>query len=383
MSSHGIERYEVHKAGVAALIRDALVASGARIVTDADPNWAPLVFHILTPRGEALELICYAFHANRYRQGGRPKDEHRFQIKYGSDFHRYHDIFIASGRSAVTLMFGVHEDAGIFVAVDPTMHNPTWFSTSIELKDHHIDEAQRGWAGWERERKAGGRRKAPPPRAEEESWMTEVLLGFTPENFLRYVQFERLATGLDPGERLLTIDRLATVPEGTGLHPLERELGMTAPQILDMIGDAFRLKVAVRGGAAEYHLRKHLEAIPGMSSVELIDQDGKPDFRVVYGDRPPVFVECKNVLRRQPGGVTRVDFQRTRAAKGEPCSRYYKPDDFQLLAACLHPISEKWDFRFASTGSLPAHPKCPGRLSDKVTVAGPAWTNDITLLLGR
>ncbi len=376
----GMERYRVSRHADVAMIVDALEKSGAKIIRPPDPTQAPFEITIETPRGEALELVCYAFHANKYEQGKRPGDEHRFQVKYGSDFSRYHQIYIADERNRVTLMFGVHVEAGIFVAVDPAMHETTWFSKSIEFKDEHVEGArERGWIGWERERSVA-RRKAMKPFA---SYEDEVLLAFTPEHFLRYVELERMATGLPPGRRLLWIDTFAP-GEQTRLarpHSLETELQLPASKIMDIINDAFRLKVAVRGSVAEKHLLDQVTGMPGVTSARTLDEDGRPDLEVVYKKRRPVYIECKNVGRTPVAAGPKVDFQKTRAAKSDPCSRYYQASQFEILAACLQPITEAWEFKYCLTAQLPPHRTCPGRLSQRVVVSGVTWEQPLVDLL--
>jgi hypothetical protein len=381
-----MERYEgVHgKANVEAIAR-ALKTCGARILRAPNPNVAPFEFQILTPDGETIDLVCYAFTANRYRQSGRPKDEHRFQVKYGSDFQRYHELFVDPARKKVTLMFGWHEQKRLFIAVDPMMHTPTWFSMSVEFKEAELRQAKRaGWHGWERERSAAGRRKREMPNA---SFMTEAVLALTPKNFLRYVALERIASGMDPGERLLLVDRIEKQsskgegPTPVAGHPLERQLGLSASEILDVLGGSFRLLVAVRGSVAEHHLEQQLRRTKGIEEVVRIDEDGKPDFEVAFAGRR-FLIECKNVLRRSTKAGPKVDFQKTRAAKGDPCSRYYKRDQFHVLAACLHPVNERWEFTFVPTASLPVHGRCKDRISDKILVTGPAWKESLTAVLG-
>jgi hypothetical protein len=349
-------------------IIDALELCGAQILEPPDPGLAPFVTTILTPQGERLRLVLYAFTANKYRQAGRPEDEHRFQIKYGGDLSGYHQIHIGDGTSEVTLMLGVHLEAGLFVAVDPAMHAYTRFSRSVEFKEQDLQVTQAtGWHGWERDR-SSGRRKLPAPR---EDFRTESVLAFRPENFLRYVTFERVASGMDTGERLLLANRMITPPSSSREpHPLELELGLSAGAILDMIGNASRLKIAVRGSAAEHHLGRYLEAQGEFTRVESIDKDGQPDFSVTFrGDE--YLIECKNVLRRtNKSGDAKVDFQKTRASKNNPCSRYYRPNQFHLLAACLHPVTEQWEFRFAATTALAPHKTCEGRLASNVVVNG-------------
>ena len=381
-----MKRYAVvRREAIVAKIEQALVAGGARITKAANPRIAPFEFGIQTKSGEALELVCYAFTANQYRQGGRPADEHRFQVKYGSDFDRYHTLFIDPHRKKVTLMFGVHLERDLFVGVDPRVHSPTWFSSSIEFKTAALDEAgARGWHGWERDR-SDARRKAPRP---EESLQTEAVVACRPEHFLRYVEFERVAGGLDCGERLLLSDRIErkigsgnSSDNGPAQHPLEVQLGLSANEIFDVISGAFRLAAAVRGGVAEHHLERHLRSVPGVTRVRHIVEDGKPDFEVRYGRRS-FLIECKNVLARRQKNLPKVDFQKTRASKSDPCSRYYKASQFDVLAACLHPVTQEWEFRFSPTQILQPHPRCAGRLASNVLVSE-GWPEDLRAVLDR
>jgi hypothetical protein len=380
-----VERYKVRRDAVVAQIEEALRASGAQILESANPRMAPFEIAIRTPTGERLDLVCYAFTANEYRQGGRPPDEHRFQIKYGSDFDRYHNIYIDANRNKITLMFGVHLEWGLFVAVDPRMHTPTWFSSSVEFKTSNLRSAKfKGWHGWQRERSDARRKQRRP----EENLQTETVIALRPENFLRYVQFERVATGLDCGERLLLSDRIENslgegeiLLPGTGRHPLELQLGLPASDILHIISGAFRLAAAVRGGVAEHHLERYLREVQGVRNIRHIIEDGKPDFEVEYRRRP-FLIECKNVLARTQQGLPKVDFQKTRASKADPCSRYYRPTQFHILAACLHPVTLKWEFRFTQTGTLAPHPKCQGRLASNVLVKS-NWPDDLRVVLDQ
>lgn len=377
-----IERYYgVHGEQNVAAITAALEKCGATILSAPDPRVAPFEYTIRTPQGEHVDLVCYAFTANKYKQDGRPSDEHRFQLKYGSEFSRYHHLYIDPSRRKVTLMFGVHHELGLFVAVDPAMHNPTWFSVSVEMKQANLDDAlDVGWAAWERERSAA-RRKIDAPLL---NLQTEAVCAFRPEHFLRYIAFERIATGIDTGERMLLADRVgramslrAPLPAAKG-HPLEEALGLSAHEILDVLGGSFRLLVAVRGSVAEHHLEGVLRSATGVAEVQRIDEDGQPDFKVRYRARS-FRIECKNVLRRvRKDGVPRVDFQKTRASQNSKCSRYYDPKQFEVLAACLHPVNERWEYRFCSTQTLPEHEECPGKLSSKVAVRGDAWSDDVT-----
>ena len=131
----------------------------------------------------------------------------------------------------------MHLETGLFVDVDPRMHSPTWFPRSVEFKTSDLEAARaREWHGWERKR-SDARGKVRP----EESLLTETVIAFEPDQFLRYVEFERLASGLDCGERCRLADRIeksllqgTAVSSAPGRHPLEIQLGLPASDILDM-----------------------------------------------------------------------------------------------------------------------------------------------------
>ena len=366
------------KRPILSFVAEALERSGVVILSRPSPDEAPFLFRVRLPTGEELWLLCYAFLANKYLQKGRPADEHRFQIKYGGQLGGYHDVFIDRTRAIVTLFFGAHLEEGVFIAVDPAMHNPTRFSSSVEIKTRELEEARRrGWFGYERER-SDARRQQPAPMA---SNATETVVAFTAEHFLRYVQLECLATGLDSAGRWLLVERLA--PRSTSaVHPLENQFELSATQILDVISKASRLHTAVRGGVAELHLKRHLETVSELTKVVSLDEDGRPDFVVGYSGRD-FTVECKNLLRSATATKPRIDFQKTRASKSDPCSRYYRSDAFDVLAACLHPLTQRWEFRFCRISTLARHSKCQDHCSPRVVAAGDNWFEDIREVLLR
>ncbi len=235
-----VKRYTGLKRGeIVGRIESALWESGGEVVKSGDPSVAPFEFTVKPPRADQRELVCYAFTASEYRRTGGPPDRHRFQIKYGSDSDRCHKLYFDPRGKQTTLLFGVHLEMGLFVAVDPRMHSPTWFPRSVEFKTSDLEAARaRRWHGWERER-SSARLKVTRP---EETLLTETVIAFQPNQFLRYVEFERLASGLDCGERCRLSDRieeglsqgepLRSVP---GRHRLEMQLGLPASDILDMV----------------------------------------------------------------------------------------------------------------------------------------------------
>jgi hypothetical protein len=166
-------------------------------------------------------------------------------------------------------------------------------------------------------------------------------------------------------------------------HQLLDELNPAPEALLDLIASASRLKMAVRGWVAESHLETLLKGIDGVSECARLQGDGKPDISLRWRGRKPLLIECKNVLRTTyAGGIPKLDFQRTRAAKSDPCSRYYARTDFDIVAACLHPVTERWEFRFALTSGLPAHGQCEGRIDNNIRVDEVTFAPTIQQLLG-
>jgi hypothetical protein len=142
--------------------------------------------------------------------------------------------------------------------------------------------------------------------------------------------------------------------------------------------------MAVGGWVAETHLEAHLKRVEGITECIRLHGDGKPDISLRWRSSSPIYIECKNVLRTTYAGrVPKLDFQRTRAAKSDPCSRYYMPSDFQVIAACLHPVTEQWEFRFALTSELPTHGSCPGRIDNNIRVSGDSFSSQIDVVLQK
>ena len=131
-------------------------------------------------------------------------------------------------------------------------------------------------------------------------------------------------------------------------------------------------------------METHLKTVPGVSDCVRLEGDGKPDISLRWKGGKPILVECKNVLRTTyADGVPKLDFQRTRAAKSDPCSRYYMPDDFQVVAACLHPVTEAWTFSFALTRELPPHATCNGRINNNIRVDDKYFSPKIDRILEK
>lgn len=382
----GPRYYKVKASARGPLLRfmlDGLRGAGCRVLFASPPDRAPFVITFETQDGERMGVAAYAFLATRTPTRNRPQDERSFQVKYGEkrDFvtDNSHVLWQDPMGLFTTLLIGIDPEQGFFVAADPEAHNPTKFFIRIEFKDEHADAIrENGWHGWERARRAG-------PMAEP----VEVLVGGTRDAFLDLIRFERAAYGMTPGDRQLLaekrelirgarpVDDLVVETDPVLAHPLLRELDLGAEDVLELIAGARRLKMAVRGWVAEEHLRATLAMVEGVTRCERLDEEGGPDLLIRYRDGPKLTIECKNVLRtlNKARNLPRIDFQRTRAAKGDPCSRYYAPDDFNIIAGCLHAVTEHWEFRYAIPARLDAHQKCMGKLASNVLV-DERWSSD-------
>ena len=364
---------------------DALKTCGCRIIHASEPDRAPFRVSFVLPNGERMGIVTYAFLANTKLTRNRPDDEHRFQVKYGSKDDHVHELWQDPFGLYTTLFVGINPERGFFVGADPVLHSPTKFFISVEFKDEQAQEVDRvGWHAWERDRRA-----ADDP--------VEVLVGGKPESFLRYVLFERDALGEDQGHRQLLAERserlilpytsrvpnglVVPAPSSERLHTLAQEFAMTEAEVLDLIASTPYVKKAVRGSVAEEQLVRYLATLPGVSDAQRVPGEGEVDVSARLNGGRAIGIQCKNVLRqRSKAGLARVDFQRTRAAKADPCSRYYSPSDFDVVAACLHAVTEKWTFKFALPSKLDPHASCVGKIASTVRV-DERWSEDARQVL--
>jgi hypothetical protein len=331
------------------------------------PDRAPIYLGIQGRNDERIGVLCYPFRCNPPPIRRRAPDEHRVQIRYGGEaswIEGDHRLGLDIAGVDTTIVVGVHLEADLLIGLDPLRYDPLPMGISIEFRQHHVDQAQRsGWHVWERETRAGRR------RASRAAAGLETLIAFTPERFLAYVGFERRASGLglDPPLRYRAAEVAASDPMVSGSgggHDLEEEFNLSSKEILELIADRARLTVAVRGGVAEHHLAEHLRRDPMVADRRLIDRDGEPDFDVILTDGRRVLVECKNVSpHRYSDGHPKVEVQKTRSQRDDPAGRFYRPDQFDVVAACLYPVSGVWSFRFKATRRMPRHESHPDRLA--------------------
>jgi hypothetical protein len=344
----------------------AVVASGARLLYSSEHTRAPVFVGVELPENdERLGILSYPFRATSNEIRNRPPDEHRLQIRYGCEASWAEDHPLAFDVAGVdtTLVLGVHPEAGIFVGLDPLLYDPLPMGISIEFKDAHVaDVHQTGWSAWERVNRGGTRRSTARSLTG-----LETLIGFTPNQLIRYVRLEREATslGLDPVLRMRaalgsSATQLATVTR----HQLEETFHLTSQELLEIISSRRRLTVAVRGGVAEHHLLKTLRDDPDVVSAQQIDRDGPPDVEATLRDGRLLRVECKNGEEHgYANGDGRVEVQKTRASKNDPASRFYEPGQFDVLAVCLWPDEGPPRFVYRRTDQLERHSGFEDRLA--------------------
>lgn len=350
-----------------AYLLDAVGRSGGTVLYASETTRAPVFLGVQGADDERLGLLCYPFRCNPPPIAGRDPDEHRVQVRYGGErswSEEEHPLGHDIAGIDITLVLGLHPSADVIVGLDPLLYDPLPMGISVEFKQAEVDAIRRdGWHAWERLNRPGRRRGTPRGREG-----LETIVGIRPERLLDYVRFERQASslGLDSSLRLVTAERAAVEPPSPlrGLHPLEEEFQLTSQEILEIICQRARLAVAVRGGVAERHLDAHLHADPLVESAELIDRDGEPDFRVALRDSRVVLVECKNVSpRRLADGTIKVEVQKTRSQRDDPAGRLYRPEQFDLVAACLYSATRRWEFRFKRTDKLRRSDQWPDRIT--------------------
>jgi hypothetical protein len=373
------------RADLHAYLLEAVARSGARMLYASSAARAPVYLGVQTSADERVGVLAYPFRATHRLIRNRPADEHRLQVRYGAEstWGGEHPLGRDIASVDTTVVLGVHLEADLLVGVDPMLYDPLPMGISVEFKNAEVNEARAsGWHVFERDNIAGRRRSPRAPRA------LETIVIFRPERLLDYVRFEREATdlGLDPALRYAAAETAAVRPGAAGglvgsLHRLEEQFAMSSAEILDMISSRNRLAVAVRGGVAEHHLERALRDDERVGQVERFDADAQPDFAVRLRDGRRLLVECKNCSpARYANGDIKVEVQKTRATQGDPAGRLYRPDQFDVVAACLYPPTRQWTFAFQAMDELARDRRFPDRLAPlhRVTDQWPRAVADVT-----
>lgn len=371
MAGFNYHQWEVSRADKAPMLEflvEGLKNAGCTILHASEPTHAPFLITYQKPTGERQGVLAYAFFANSKETKNRPKDEHRFQVKYGSDTKAHLPVEVDPFGLITTIFVGIDVERGVVIAADPRVHDKTPMFLSVEFKKQHVDKVvQDGWHTWFRAKRSKGEITGEP---------VEALIGVRQNRVADLISFERSAQGKDAVSRQRLGEVMMMPKPVAGTHKLVTELSLTERALFDLIAETSRLKMAVRGWVAEVHLETYLQGVPGVADCHRINQEGSADISLTFRGGDPVLVECKNVASKtSAAGVPKIDFQRTRASKSDPCSRYYQPSDFALLAACLHGVTKEWKFQFMPTKLIQPHKKCVGRLHSSLAV-GADWYGD-------
>lgn len=357
--------YSARRADELGFLLGAIDESGGRCLTHGDAKSAPTHLAIDEGDGVLVGVLAYLFSAGHQQILHRPPDEHRLQIKYGDITERWrrqkHSLGFDPAGLDVTLVVAVHFQANLLIGLDPLLYDPLPMGIQVGFKDSEVQAALKtGWHVWERETRPGRRRD---PRA---TGGLETIVAFTPERLIDYIALERQAQTLqlDPALRFRAAESATTSRASVKVHDLERAYDLSAAEILSIVSERSRLAMALRGGVAEHHLGRLLEADELVESAEIGQQEGPPDFWVTLADGAKLTIECKNASPKTYADNTpKVEIQKTRASRGDPLSRLYPFDAFDLIAVCLYGPTGKWDFKFKRTADLAPHPDHPSRIA--------------------
>ncbi len=158
------------------------------------------------------------------------------------------------------------------------------------------------------------------------------------------------------------------------MHPLEKEYGLSADELLTALQKRFRARVTLEGAVAEVQMSKlllRLKQSKGILDFIELDKDSQPDFEIsvkLNGKVKIVRLEVKNVRNtnetKGQQSYYKVEVQKTRTSNADPSSRYYGTDQFEILAVCLGKKTRNWDqFLFIKTTDLKRNALYPAKLS--------------------
>ena len=336
----------------------------------ADPGTAPFEFIIRTPTGDRVELVCYAFTANSdiNKAVGRPTSTAFRTKKYGSDFDRYHNIFIDPEGHKVTRSCSACISTGrLFIAVDPRMHTPTWFSRTVrEFKTPDLNRPRRrNWHGWQRDRSDARRKQLRPENLQTETVISsDRTSSCVTSSSSAWPAVSIVARGCFLSDRIEESCRRRILLPAPGRHPLELQLGLPATifstSSLEHSGWQRRCNAAVSQSTTCISIcGRYPDCGTSATSSKMASQISK------LVQTKTLLDECKNVLARPQKGLP-VDFRRRARQRPIPAAVTTNRRSSKVLAACLHPITKRWEFRFTQTKTLEPHRTCVGRLASGV-----------------
>lgn len=196
---------------------------------------------------------------------------------------------------------------------------------------------------------------------ERKGWSQEELARRAERHFTYVGRIER-------GEQNVTVEVLHELAEALGTTAADllstsgprllEEWAVTSLDIVEAISHGFRAQVDVKGKLAELMLHREildLESRGGVTDLEWLDEDGKPDFTFSANKRRFV-IECKNVRsvlgKNADTSPIRVELQKTRNSKDGSPTRGYLVGQFDVLSACLFNRTGTWTFMHIASRRL-------------------------------
>jgi hypothetical protein len=173
------------RAPLHSFIRDAVRASGGAVRYTSKDSSAPLFLGITLPNKTSLGIVVYGFRCNSAPIRGRPADEHRVQIRYGSEASWSspgHRLAVDPAGIDSTIVLGVHLELELLVGLQTSYYDPLPMGISVEFKERDLMKALAdGWHSWSRPVRRSAGRHAKHQRH-------EVLSAFVPSRFLEFVE---------------------------------------------------------------------------------------------------------------------------------------------------------------------------------------------------
>jgi hypothetical protein len=170
-------------------------------------------------------------------------------------------------------------------------------------------------------------------------------------------------------------------------HQMSILSDFTSEELEEVIRENSSLRGYLQGYLAEVSLKKQLLAVPGVTSVTKIPDQGKEkgDFRVEYKGKT-LTIEVKSIatnsvrediLNDTWQGTVQVKATDKRTIQvdgfGSVTSTSLLKGEFDVLAISCYAVSGKWEFLFIENEYLPEASTAPGLIKTSFTV-NPATT---------
>lgn len=203
--------------------------------------------------------------------------------------------------------------------------------------------------------------------------------------------FSQFTYTRNPAEIDATVDAVYTSEMSSGdilLNQIPREA------LAELITNNANLRGILQGYIAEYHLKQHLEQIPGVTNVQKIpDQSRKKgDFSFDYQGRE-LTVEAKSIstgsgkeefLEGGLSGVVKVSSSDSLILEDGRRTNCLPPGMFDILAISTYGMLGEWEFYFIHSRYLPTSVEYPGRLQSSFRLnihTTPCLHKDLSLVL--